>query len=183
MRSPKALAGSVIVLLGLPLAVVASAIAGSGDSMVLHLALGIGFAILAVAVLDFRTPRWLNPAASVATAVLAAIFALQGIADLAGGWVSTLAYEILGQGLEGWLGYVFVGWCVGLLAADTTGWTRTVGTVVLAAVVAVEVYNLIARVSGEVPPAVLRLVDLPLFVWLAIEGAKPPETGEAGHPS
>ena len=173
MRSPKVLAGSVIVLLGLPLAIVVTAIAGSGDSAVFHLALGLGFALFALAVFDFPTPGWLNLVGALGAGLLAVIFALQGIADLTGGWVSTIAYGVLGQGLEGWLGYAFIVWCVGLLTTDTTTWTRVLGTVILAAVVAVEVYSFILRINGAVPAAVLRLIDLPLFVWLALEAMKP----------
>jgi hypothetical protein len=174
MRSWKAVAGAVTVFIGLVLAILVGLVAVSGDSAVLHLALGVGFALFASAVFDFSVPRWLTILGSAAAALLAAIFALQGLADLTGGWLSSFAYGVLGQGLEGWLGYAFIVWCVGLVASDSTGWTRLLGVVVLAAVAGVEVYSFIVRVRGGIPPGVLRLVDLPLFVWLALEGSRRP---------
>ncbi len=174
MRSPRMLAGSVIVFLGLVLALIAGAVFGAGDSAVFHLALALSFFLFSASVFDFALPTWTNGVASLATGVLAAIFLAQGLADLTGNAaIARIAYGVLGQGLEGWLGIAFILWCVALLVGDTEGATRTFGVAVLAVVVGIEAYSVIVRSSGGVPPAILRLFDLLLFLWLAIESAKP----------
>lgn len=174
MRSPRAFAGGLAMLVGVPLALATAAVFGDGAEDVLHLALATSFALLAFAVFDFRLPSWFNRAAFVATATLAAIFLLQGVADLLhAATMQHIAYDVLGQRLEKLLGYAFLLWCAAMLLRDSAGAMKILGAIVLAAIVCVEIYTVVAAQTGHAAPGALKLVNLPLFLWLLLEGLQP----------
>src|SRR5262245_840056 len=83
MRSPGGLAASVVFLLAFPIALVYSMVVGAGVEIVIHAALALGSALMAFAVFDFRTARWVAWVGSGAIGALAAIFALQGLSEAA----------------------------------------------------------------------------------------------------
>ena len=78
MRSPRGFAGAVVFLLALPVTLLYQMVFGAGAEIVVHAMLGLGAALMASAVFDFRTSRWIAWAGCAATGSLAAIFLLQG---------------------------------------------------------------------------------------------------------
>jgi hypothetical protein len=186
MRSPRAVAAALILLLGVALALITGIVSGDGAENVIHLALAASFLLLAFAVFDFRLQAWINLAASAATGALGAIFLLQGASDLAhSASLQHLAYEVLGQRLEKVLGYAFLVWCIAMLFRDSGGRTRILGVAVLVTIFFIEIYSIVpANVGGEAP-GVLKLFYLPVFVWLLLEGISPrsqtPDTESSLH--
>jgi hypothetical protein len=174
MRSPRAFAAGLILLLGVPLALATAVVFGDGAEDVLHLALAASFFLLAFAVFDFNLPAWIKLPACAAMAALAAIFLLQGVSDLMqSAPLQHLAYAVLGQFLEKLLGYAFLIWCGAMLLADSRGGTKILGGVALVAIIGVEIYSFVVSYGGGEPPEALKLLYLPLFVWLLLEGMKP----------
>lgn len=173
MRSPRAFAAGLILLLGVPLALITAMVFGDGAETVIHFALAASFLSLAFAVFDFRLPIWINLAACGAVATLAAIFLLQGVSDLAhSASLRVLAYDVLGQRLEKTLGYVFLLWCAAMLLGDSSGRTRVLGGLVLGTVLSVEIYSIVTTYVGGGTSDLLKLLYIPLFVWLLLEGMK-----------
>lgn len=174
MRSTRGLAGSVVLVAGVGLAFASAVMFNAGASEIIHFALGLGFVLLASAAFDFRTPSPVNWLACVAMGLLAAIFLMQGTADLlALPDLSSFAYGALGQTLEKLLGYVFVAWCAAVLLRDSAGWTRALGVAAIAAVIAVDAYDFAMKAQGSTAPEALKLLDLLLFAWLILESSKP----------
>ena len=175
-RSLRAVVAALILLLGVPLALItAIAFSGSAEN-VLHLAMAASFLLFAFAVFDFRLPTWINLAASAATGALAAIFLLQGASDLMhSSSLQRLAYEVLGQRVEKMLGYAFLLWCVAMLFRDSAGRTQVFGIVVLVAILFVEIYSIVTTYAGSAAPGFLKLFYLPLFIWLVLEGMEKPD--------
>jgi hypothetical protein len=179
MRSPRGFAAALVLLLGAALAVITAIAFGDGAESALHLALAASFLLLAFAVFDFRLPIWINLAGCAATAALAAIFLLQGAGDLMHSVsLRHLAYDVLGQRLEKILGYAFLLWCLAMLLRDSAGKTKILGATVLVAVLGVEIHGFAMSYAGGEAPSVLKLVYLPLFVWLLFEGMKLPTRRE-----
>lgn len=175
MRSPRTFAAALILLLGVPLALITSTAFGGGAENVLHLAMAACFLLLAFAVFDFSVPTWINLAASAATGALGGIFLLQGASDLMhSASLQHLAYEVLGQRIEKMLGYAFLLWCVAMLFWDSTGRTKALGVVVFVAILFVEIYSIITAYGGGDAPGALKLFYLPLLIWLLLEGMKAP---------
>ena len=175
MRSPSAVAGSLVVLLGVPLAIVAASAFENAAEIVIHFALGASFALFARSAFDFRLPKWAAALSFAAIGVLAIVFLAQGLADLLNSaQLRHLAYDVLGQRLEKILGYAFLLWCVALLALSSKGWTKIGGAVVLAVIVGVEIYSFAMVAGGGHASEALKLLYLPLFVWLLAEGVKSP---------
>lgn len=157
-----------------------------GDSAenVIHIALGASFLLLSFAVFDFRLPTWINWTACITTGILAVIFLLQGASDLMhSAPLQHLAYDVLGQRLEKILGYAFLLWCVAMLVGDSTGKTKVLGVVVLAAILLIEIYSIVTTYGGGEAPGFLKLFYLPLFVWLLLEGMKSRDRFRPGRPS
>jgi hypothetical protein len=178
MQSPRALAGSVVLIAGIIFALASGMIFNAGASEIIHVALGVGFLLFAAAVLDFRTPLPIRVVAGIGIGVLALIFLLQAVADITrSADIASVAYGVLGQSLEKILGYVFLGWCVALAWFDSSGWRRVFGIVVLLIVLGVEVYSYAVTASGGTADVVLRLLYVPVFCWLAVEGARPSVKG------
>jgi hypothetical protein len=174
MRSPRAFAAGLILLLGVPLALATAAVFGDGAEDVLHLALAASFFLFAFAVFDFTMPARIKWAAAAAMVALAAIFLLQGVSDLAQSPpLQQLAYGVLGQRLEKLLGYAFLLWCAAMLLVDSEGKTKNLGAVALVAIIGVEIYSFAVAYGGGQPPDALKLLYLPLFLWLLLEGMKP----------
>lgn len=179
MRSPRGFAAALLLLVGVLLAVIVGAMVGEGAENVIHLTLAGCFMLLAFAVFDFNLPTWAKLAACMATGVLAVIFLLQGAADLLQSqMLRHLAYDVLGQRLEKMLGYAFLLWCGGVLLQDSRDWTRTFGAIVLLAILAIESYGLALSYFGGAAPDALKLLYLPLFVWLMLESARAPAPDE-----
>ena len=177
MRSLPAFAGCVVLLLGVPIGFASSILVDAGASAILHVALGACFLLIASAVFDYRLRPWMNWVGGVGIAAAGIVFLLQGISDIIQSQpFASFAYGVLGQYLEKALGYVFILWCVALAFFDSHGRTRLVGFATLALVIVVEVYSYTVAFSGGAPPEILKLLYLPMFVWLAIESWKPADS-------
>jgi hypothetical protein len=143
---------------------------------VLHLALAAGAGLMALAVFDFRTPRWVAWTGSASLSVLAVTFLLQGVSEWARNESLTdLAYRVLGQRVEAWAGDLFFVWCIVVLFKDSKGWTRIVGICAMILVVVMRGYaHYLTYLGGSLnaeAPGLMALALLP-FVWLLLETAK-----------
>ena len=176
MRSPRGLLAAIVFLLALPVAVLSEILFGSGDGTAIHLALGAGSLLLAFAVFDFKLPRWMNWIGCVSAGTLAVIFLLQAVALLIpNDSLTYLAYEVLGERLEGLLPDLVILWFVAMLLMDSQGKTRILGFVAMSIAVGSEVYKYTLVYLGtsiEAQPEVLRALMLLPFVWLLFESAK-----------
>jgi len=176
MRSPRGLLAAIVFLLALPVAVLSEILFGSGDGTAIHLALGAGSLLLAFAVFDFKLPRWMNWIGCVSAGALAVIFLLQAVALLIpNDSLTYLAYEVLGQKLEGLVPDLVILWFVAMLLMDSQGKTRILGFVAMSIAVGSEVYKYTLVYLGtsiEAQPEVLRALMLLPFVWLLFESAK-----------
>ena len=176
IRSPRGLLAAIVFLLALPVAVLSQILFDSGASTTIHLALGAGSVLLAFAVFDFRLPRWINWIGCVSAGALGAIFLLQGVSLLIpNDSLAYLAYEVLGQGLEGRMPDVVILWFVAMLLIDSRGKTRILGFVALSIAIASEVYKYTLVYLGtpiEAQPEMLRILMLLPFVWLLFESTK-----------
>ncbi len=124
---------------------------------------------------DFHVPRPVNLVACAGTAVLGVIFLLQAISPMTSDdGFHDFAYDTLGQWLEGTLTLVFVIWCFVLLLSDSKDRTRLLGLVtvplLLIYAAALWVTNL---VDADQPPGILKLLFMPVMVWLLLESRKP----------
>jgi hypothetical protein len=176
MRSPRGFLAAVVYLLAIPIAVLCQVLFGSGSGVAVHLALALGSVLLSSAVFDFRIPRWVTWIGCVAAGALAAIFLLQGVADLIqNDSLSYLAYQVLGQWPEGWLPDLVILWFVAMLLIDSQGKTRILGFGAMSIVVCLEVYShflsYLGTSLGAQAPTLKLLLLLP-FVWLLFESAK-----------
>jgi len=175
MRSRRGFAAAVVFLLLLPVAALYQIVVGAGTEVVIHGALALGAALLSLAVFDFRTPRWVAWTGCAAAALLAVIFLLQGVSDLARNEPLThLAYQQLGQRVERWLGRVVLLWCLAGWFVDSRGKTRVVGAVAFATVLCAEVVIVMGSQAAG-----LKALSLLPFVWLLLEAKKAP--GEVGR--
>ena len=166
----------------LPTAVVFS-VAFDDEEIGVHIALAAGAFLLASAMLDFDVPKPINLLACVSTAVLGGIFLLQAISPMTSSdGFHDFAYDTLGQWLEGTLTLVFVIWCFVLLLSDSKDRTRLFGmaTVPLLLIYAAALWatNLI---DVSQPPGVLKLLFMPVMVWLLLESRKPAVRDQVGH--
>jgi hypothetical protein len=160
VKSPRGLAGAVAFLAAVPIAALYQALFPAGVEAVIHCALATGAALTASAVGDFRTPAWLRWLGGLSMGALAAIFLLQGVSEvLHHERLTYVVYQVLGQGLERWLGYGFLVWCVAVLVSDSRGVSRALGCVAVAAAALARVLDL----------SVLSLLP---FVWLAVDSAR-----------
>jgi len=175
MSSPRGLAAAVAFLAALPVAAVCDAVAGTGE-IAIHLVFALGAALMAFAIFDFRTPRWIAWMGCAASVFLAVTFLLQGVSQ----WVNDpalihFAYQILGQGLEGSAGDLFLLWCLVVLLVDSRGWTRIVGAVAVALAIGMRGYShwlsFHGRSLGTEAPVLQSLALLP-FLWLLLEAAR-----------
>ena len=171
MTSPRGFVAATFFLLALPVAALYQFARGEGAEMMIHFMLATGSALLSSAIPGFRAPRWASWVGALSTGALALIFAAQGTAQLTGSEALTrLAFQHLGQDVEGWLGLGFLLWCFVAVLADGRGWRRTVGLVAVSLAAG-------ARLCATVLPAapVPKLLYLLPFVWLL--AASGPEAG------
>ncbi|MBL8550868.1 MAG: hypothetical protein JNJ73_12860 [Hyphomonadaceae bacterium] len=170
VRSPRGALAALALLLGVLGAIGALAF-GQGAETIIHAALGVTFVLFASCVFDFRLPVWINLLACAAAGGLAAIFLLQGLHDLAPSEpLRRVAFDVLGQRVEKYLGWAFLAWCVCMLAIDSVGgWAKALGAVVLVTILGVEIYSETMVSLGREAPGALKLLYLPLFVWLLLE--------------
>ena len=178
MRSPLGLLAALAFLLALPIALGSQILFGSGVGTAIHFALAAGTLLLAFAVFDFKLPRWMNWIGCVAALALGTIFLLQAVALLIPmESLHYVAYQVLGQGLEGRLPDVVLLWFVAMLLMDSQGKSRILGFVAMSIAVASEVYKYTLVYLGtpiEAQPEMLRILMLLPFVWLLFESTKKP---------
>jgi hypothetical protein len=173
MRSKRGFFAAVALLLAVPLTALYNAVVGDDNEVVVHLALAIGSALVALAVFDFGVTRWVTWIVSLSTAVLATIFLLQALSGMIPDEsLRSLAYDVLGQGLEFVLVYPLLAWLAILLLTDSQGRTRILGFVVLAAIVAYEVCRFVLSQLGVSPGDAFKLLYLLPFVWFLLEARK-----------
>lgn len=147
-----------------------------GASIVIHVALAVGFVLLSSSVFDFGTMGWLNWIGCVATGALAAIFFLQAASELIEeDSLTYLVYQVLGQRLETWLVYVFGLWCVAMLVTASQGKTRILGWFALSVAICLPAYSHILSYLGtslDVQSQSLKVFYLLPFVWILFESKK-----------
>ena len=173
MRSPRGLVASSALLLALPLAVLYQDLAGSGGEAVIHGLLALGTALLALAVIDFKTPRWATWVGTLSAGVLAAIFFLQGMSEVTHDEaLHYLAYQVMGQRLEVWLVNPILAWCVVVLVVDPQLTWRKLGILAMATVACVQAYSLGLSYRGtslDVEAPILKTLWLMPSVWILFE--------------
>lgn len=173
IRSQTGIAASIVFLSLLPIAIIYQALFDRGIEIVTHIVLGLGSALLALAVFDFKTPRWITWITSLSTALLAAIFLLQAVSlAVPNETLFYIAFRVFGQGIEGWLGNILILWCAVLLFADSQGKTRIFGFAAVGFVICHKVYEYVASHRGEVAPEALKLLIMLIFAWLLLESRK-----------
>jgi hypothetical protein len=187
MRSLRGFLAAIVFLLAIPVALLGQILFGSGASTTIHLALGAGAVLLSFAVFDFRLPGWINWIGCVSAGALGAIFFLQGVALLIhNDSLTYIAYQVLGQWPEGLFPALLILWFVAMLLFDSQGKTRILGFVAMSTVIGFEVYTHTLAYLGT--PIVeqsqmLRLLMLPLFVWLLFESTKKTNLTQDAVPS
>lgn len=174
MRSKIGFFAALSFLIAVPLALVVQIIFGSGADLIIHFGCGLGFVLSSIAVFDFKLPRWMNWIGSLATSAVGIIFLLQGVSNLMpnNDALFYLAFQVLGQGLEGWLIDLFILWFVAMLFMDSQSKTRVFGFIVMLILVPLEIYRIGATFLGGTPSGALKLVYLVAIVWFLFESAK-----------
>jgi hypothetical protein len=187
MRSLRGFLAAIVFLLAIPVALLGQILFGSGASTTIHLALGAGAVLLSFAVFDFRLPGWINWIGCVSAGALGAIFFLQGVALLIhNDSLTYIAYQVLGQWPEGLFPALLILWFVAMLLFDSQGKTRILGFVAMSTVIGFEVYTHTLAYLGtpiEEQSQMLRLLMLPLFVWLLFESTKKTNLTQDAVPS
>ncbi len=180
MQSLSGFLGSVVLVAGVvAAATVAIGFKGNPEPL-LHLVLAATFFLVAAAAMDFLAPRWLALSGAAAMAAFAGIFLLQGVADLTqSAALDRLAFQQLGQIPERLFGYVFLAGCLFVLVRSRPGPVRTIGLAVAALIVAAEAYALVVTASGGTSSGLVKLLYVPLFVWLLLESRRPRTTPAA----
>jgi hypothetical protein len=175
VQSARGASASIVLLFALPLGI-ASQLFFDAPSAVLHIAFAVGFALLASAIPDFAIPRWINRIVCVAAAALAAVFLLQGISEVLHSEALTqIAYGVLGQRLEAWLGNAFLLWCVALVFFASEGRARLLGVAVVSLAWCLRGYSYALSYLGVLPdaqPQGTKILYLLLFVWILVECCK-----------
>jgi hypothetical protein len=148
-------------------------ILGQGAEPVIHFMCGLGFALSAFAVFDFKLPGWMNWIGFAALSLSAVIWLLQGFSNLLpNAALHTLAFQVLGQGLESWLIDSFFLWLVALSFLDSQGKTRIFGLVVMSLIVILELYRYsLAFLGGSVAES-SKLFYLLAMLWFLLESLK-----------
>jgi hypothetical protein len=177
MRSPRGFAGSLGLVLALPIAVLTQVLFGGGSGLAIHLALAAGCVLVSLAAFDFGTPRWLAWAGCVSANAFAAIFLVQAASSLVGNEAfSYFANEVLGFWPEKLLLSLITIWLVGVLLTASRGRTRFLGFVAMSMVVCVEAYVYFGLLYLGTNPfletAAVKLPYLLPFVWLLFESGK-----------
>jgi hypothetical protein len=176
MKSTRGAYASIVFLLAVPVAAVYQTVFGTGVEAVIHGALALGSALMSFAVFDFKTPRWATWVGSASMGALGVVFLLQGISEVTHDESLTyVAYQLIGQRLEGWLVDLFIVWCVAVLVVDSQATTRVLGIVAMVTVVCVRVYAYGLAYHGtslDARAPILKVLWLMPFVWLLFESIK-----------
>ena len=142
MRSRRGVWGALFFLLAVPLAVVASIVFGAGEEIVVHLALGAGALLVALAAFDFHIPQWTCWTGRLSMAGLALVFLVQGVSEIMQvDWLTYVAYPLLGYWPEILCSHLFLVWLVALLLGDSHGKTQLFGIAAVAVMVCVTAYS------------------------------------------
>jgi hypothetical protein len=169
MRSPTGVASAITFLLAVPLAFAAQMVSDGSAELVIHLAVGTGSVLLAIAMWDFPLGRLATSIGSAAAAALGAIFMLQALSQLVpSDALAYVAFDVLGQQIEKVLPYVIVGWFLVLLLRGSAGMSRILGAATLAVVIAAEIASIAGSFVGLAVESQKILFLLP-FVWLLVE--------------
>jgi hypothetical protein len=176
MKSQRGLIGAILFLSVIPLAVFGQAVFGIDAELIVHFVCALGFALVALAVFDFKISALINRAGCLAAGALAVIFLLQGVSQLIqNDSLSYLVFQVLGQWLEAVLIKLLLLWFAALLFFDSRGKTRILGFVVMTAVLCTEIYSYYLAYTGrslDTEAAILKLLYLLPFVWLIFESMK-----------
>jgi hypothetical protein len=175
MRSKLGFFGAIAFLAAVPLALVAILLVGEiGADLAIHFACGTGFVLCAMAMFDFPLPRWMTWIGFISTGAVGVIFLIQGVSNLMpdNDALFYFAFQVLGQGLEGWLIDIFMLWFIAVLFVHSQGWTKVFGFVVMSIVVVAEIYRVVVLSSGGNPPGALKLLSLLAIVWFLLECRK-----------
>lgn len=175
MRSRYGFLAALVLLLALPIVILYQLFFANGTDTLIHVELALGAGLMALAVFDFKLPRWITWIGCLSMILLAVIFLVQGLSHLLQNDAFTyLAYPVLGP-QDGWLIDLFVCWCIALLLMASQGKSRILGIVAIIAVIGLEVYRYSLAYLGTAAtglPQALRLIYLLLFVWLLFESKK-----------
>jgi hypothetical protein len=181
MRSPTGVVSAITLLLAVPLALAAQTVSDGSAELVLHLAIGTGSVLLAIAMWDFPLGRLATAIGSAAAAAFGAIFMLQALSQLVpSDALAYVAFEVLGQQIERVLPYVIVGWFLALLLWGSAGKSRILGAATLAVVIAVEIASMAGSFVGLAGESQKILFLLP-FVWLLVESLEEASTIDHGR--
>jgi hypothetical protein len=183
MRSKIGFAAAIIMLLAVPVAFVSQFVVDGAAELVIHLAVGTGCVVLAVAMFDFGLARWVTWIGAAAAGAFGAIFLLQALSQVVPNEaLAYAAFEVLGQEIERFLPYAIIAWFVALLWEGSSGKSRVFGAAVLALVIGVEVVSIVGPSVGLNVESQKLLFLLP-FLWLAIESAKRRRDVDASQPA
>jgi hypothetical protein len=173
MRSPRGFFAALVLLFGIPIALLGQVVFDIDVEITLHFVFALTAGLVALAVFDFKLPRWITWLGSVSSGALAAIFLLQGVSRLIpNDALFYLTYQVLGQQLESALVDGLLLWFVALLLGDSQGKTRLFGGVALALAVGSELYRLGLMYLSAEPAGILKLTMLLPFIWLLLESKK-----------
>jgi len=176
MKSRRGFIGAIIFPSAIPLALLCQLIFGVEAELIFHFVCAAGFALVSLAVFDFKIPTLINWAGRLAAGALAVIFLLQGISQLIkNDSFRYLVFQILGQQLEAVLVKLLLLWFAALLIFDSRGKTRILGFVAMFLVFCVEIFSYYRAFTGsssDTDVAVLKLLYLLPFVWLIFESRK-----------
>ncbi len=76
MRSPRGFVAALVLLFALPIALLGQTVFGIDAEMILHFLLALTAGLVALAVFDFKLPRWITWLGSVSSGALAVVFLL-----------------------------------------------------------------------------------------------------------
>lgn len=173
MRSPRGFFAALVLLLGIPVALLGQVAFGIDVEITLHFVFALTACLVALAVFDFKLPRWISWLGSVSSGAVATLFLLQGISLLIhNDTLYYVAYKVLGQQLESALIDGLLLWFVALLLGDSQGKTRLFGCAALILAVGSELYRLGMMYLSAEPAGILKLTMLLAFVWLLLESNK-----------
>ena len=175
MKSKLGFFGAIAFLAAVPLALLAAMAFGEiGADIVIHFACGTGFVLCAMAMFDFKLPSWMTWLGFIATSAVGIIWLIQGVSNLMpdNDGLFYFAFQVLGQGLEGWLINLFMLWLIAVLFVHSQGWTKVFGFVVMSMVVVAEIYRVVVLASGGNPSGALKLLSLLAIVWFLLESRK-----------
>ena len=173
MRSVAGILSALALLLALPIAIAADMLVGGTAELAIHIVVGLGMVLLAVAAFDFDLPRPVTWIGAASAAAFGGIFLLQAMSQLFPSIdaLHYVAYQVLGQQIEGVLPYVVLVWFGALLAIGSQGISRIVGAVTVSAVIGATAAMLIGPFVG-IDFTLPKILFLLPFVWLLIESIK-----------